>query len=76
MANIAVIQTYEVPGNTIDVVVNKIVAEPTDPAYDGTYFVEIPDGVMCDIGWIWDGVTFSDPTPPAQPEPIPDEEVI
>jgi len=76
----AVIQSYVVPNNTIDVVINKIVAEPTEQAPEGTYLVEVPDGVMCDIGWVWDGQNFTDPTPAPTPEPtpepMPDEEVI
>jgi hypothetical protein len=45
-----------------NVVVNKIVADAaTDIAPDGTYLVNIPDGVMCDIGWLWDGTNFVDP---------------
>lgn len=60
MANIAVVQISD------NVVINKIVAEPTAPAYDGTYFVEILDGVMCDMGWIWDGSVFINPNPPVE----------
>jgi len=45
-----------------NIVLNKIVADATiDPAPDGTYLVNIPDGVMCDIGWLWDGTNFVDP---------------
>lgn len=45
-----------------NIVLNKIVADAaTDPAPDGTYLVNIPDGVMCDIGWLWDGTNFIDP---------------
>jgi hypothetical protein len=45
-----------------NVVVNKIVADAaTDIAPDGTYLVNIPDGVMCDIDWLWDGTSFVDP---------------
>ena len=44
-----------------------IVADPdVDPPPDGTYFVPIPDGVPCNIGWVWDGTTFVDPNPPPE----------
>lgn len=58
MSNCAVVEI------TDNVVINKIVAEPTDTPPDGTYLVLIPDGVMCDIGWIWNGSEFIDPNPP------------
>lgn len=44
-----------------NVVINKIVAEPTDLAPDGTYLVLISDGVVCDIGWTWDKQNFIPP---------------
>lgn len=56
MSNCAVVQTSD------NVVVNKIVAEPTDLAPDGTYLVLIEDGVVCDMGWIWNGTEFVAPT--------------
>lgn len=52
MATCAVVRTED------NVVVNKIVAEPTNLAPDGTYLVLIPDGVMCDMGWVWNGTEF------------------
>lgn len=56
--------------NIIDnIVINKIVAEPTEPSQDGTYLIPC-DNVMCDIGWIWNGVEFIDPNPPAQVEEV------
>lgn len=57
MSNCAVVRSSD------NVVENKIVAEPTDLAPVGTYLVLIPDGVMCDIGWIWNGTDFIDPNP-------------
>lgn len=63
MSNCAVVR------NTDNIVVNKIVAEPTDLPPDGTYLVLIEDGVACDIGWVWNGVVFVDPNAP-QPEPV------
>jgi hypothetical protein len=58
MANCAVVR------DTDNIVVNKIVANPDNLPPEGTYLVLIQDGVMCDIGWLWDGVTFIDPNPP------------
>ena len=55
MANCAVVQLID------NVVVNKIVAEPTDLAPDGCYLVLIPDEVPCDMGWTWDGTNFIEP---------------
>ena len=61
MSNCAVCQLSD------GLVLNIIVADPTDPAYDGTQLIFIADGVMCDIGWTWDGTTFIDPTPDGAP---------
>jgi hypothetical protein len=68
MARIAVCQTSD------NVVVNVILAEVTDPAYPDTQFIEILDGVWCDIGAIWNGTDFTNPNPPPQEEVI--EETI
>lgn len=46
-----------------NIVINKIVAEPIDLAPDGTYLILIADGVICDIGWIWNGLEFINPNP-------------
>lgn len=51
MANCAVVQLSD------GVVINKIVAEPTDLPPMGCQLVLIDD-VMCDIGWVWDGAAF------------------
>ena len=40
------------------VVVNTIVAEPTDVPPEGCTLVEIP---FCSIGYIWDGKRFNPP---------------
>lgn len=58
MSNCAVVQSSD------NVVINKIVAELTDLAPIETYLVLIPDGIMCDIGWVWNGVEFVNPNPP------------
>jgi len=53
-----------------DVVVNVIVAPPTEPAQDGCYLVDISDGKFCNIGWVWNGTEFYDPNPQPFPEPV------
>lgn len=55
MSNCAVVQISD------NIVVNKIVADSTDVPPDGTMLVVIEDGVMCDIGWTWDGTNFIEP---------------
>lgn len=48
-------------------VTNIIIADPAiDQASDGCTLVALAYGMMCDIGWIWDGSTFTDPNPPPQ----------
>lgn len=43
-------------------VINIIMANTSDPAPSGCALVAVPDGVDCDIGWTWDGVsTFTAP---------------
>lgn len=54
MATCAVVQLSD------GVVINKIVAEPIDLPPMGCQLIPI-DGVMCDFGWIWDGVIFINP---------------
>lgn len=58
MSNCAVVQSSD------NVVINKIVAELTDLSPEGTYLVLISDGVMCDMGWTWNGTEFVNPNPP------------
>ena len=50
-----------------NVVVNIIVAPPTEPAQEGCYLVDVSDGKPCDIGWVWNGTNFYDPDPKPQP---------
>jgi hypothetical protein len=50
-------------------VVNIIMAVPSDPAQDGCQLVEVMNDQPCDIGWYWDGATFVDPNPPAPTPP-------
>lgn len=47
-------------------VVNVIVAEVTDLAPDGTFLVELQDGVGVNMGYVWDGGQFIDPNPPVE----------
>lgn len=49
-------------------VVNIIMAEPTDLAPEGCLLVGIEDGVFCDIGWFWDGSSFVDLNQQHQPD--------
>lgn len=58
MSNCAVVRL------TDNIVINKIVADPADLAPDGTQLILIPEGVMCDMGWIWNGTDFINPNPP------------
>lgn len=53
-----------------NIVVNIIVADPTDPPPDNCYLIDV-DNKPCDIGWIYDPATgeFS-PPPPPPPEPV------
>ena len=46
-----------------NIIVNRIVADVTDPAHDGHYFVEIPEGVHANIGWSYNGTEFVNPNP-------------
>ena len=41
-----------------NIVVNIIVAEPTDTPPTGCILVEIP---ICDVGYTWDGERFNPP---------------
>lgn len=47
-----------------NVVVNIIMAEPTDPAEEGCFLVGIADDMWCDIGYIWTGTEFIPPPEP------------
>jgi hypothetical protein len=51
MANCAVVDAN-------NIVVNMIVAEPTDTPPEGCTLVELP---FCDIGYTWDGKRFNPP---------------
>lgn len=46
-------------------VVNIIIAVPSDPAPIGCQLVEIMNGQPCDIGWYWTGTEFIPPEPVA-----------
>jgi hypothetical protein len=60
--NCAVCQLFD------GLVINIIVALPSDPAQDGCQLIEIMAGQECGIGWYWDGQTFFPPAP--EPEVI------
>ena len=42
-------------------VLNVIVASPSDPAPQGCQLIEIMTGQPCDIGWFWANNTFNGP---------------
>ena len=50
-------------------VVNIIVAQPSNEPQIGCKLIEIASGEPCDIGWGWNGSTFVNPSPP-----LPDAE--
>ena len=62
MARIAVVR------NSDNVCINIIIADVSDPASIGCFFIDI-DNINCDINWIYDPVIndFYDPNP-APPE--------
>jgi hypothetical protein len=45
------------------VVVNMIIAEPTDPAPEGCELILVPPGMPCSTGWVWNGTEFINPNP-------------
>lgn len=52
-----------------NIVVNLIMADPSvDSAPEGFSLHALPDDSPVSIGWLWDGVTFTDPSP--SPEPL------
>lgn len=50
-------------------VVNIIVAAPSDLAPDGCQLVEVMNEQLCDIGWFYDGMGFVNTTP-EEPNPV------
>jgi hypothetical protein len=56
MANCAVVDAN-------NLVVNIIVANPTDTPPEGCILIPL---YTCDIGWSWDGTTFNPPPQQAQ----------
>jgi len=46
-----------------ELVINLIVAAPSDPAQDGCQLIEVMNGVTCEIGWTWNGSIFVPPAP-------------
>lgn len=44
--------------DTNGIVVNIIMAEPTDLAPNECLLVGIEENIFCDIGWFWDGTSF------------------
>lgn len=59
MANCAVVRLSD------GLVINKIVAEPTDLAPNGCELIPYDDICpLCDFGWTWDGTEFIAPPTP------------
>jgi hypothetical protein len=44
-------------------VINLIIAEPTDEPPYGCQLIEVPEGTPCDLSWTWDGTQFIDSSP-------------
>jgi len=55
-ARCAVVQSAD------NVVVNIIVALPSDPVPDGCFLVEVMNGQDCNMGWVYDGANFVAPS--------------
>lgn len=47
-------------------VINIIIAVPSDLAPDGCQLVEVMNEQQCNIGWYYDGMNFIDPNPPEE----------
>jgi hypothetical protein len=56
--------------NNTNIVINTIVADISDVAPNNTYLIEIKDDMWCDIGYIWNGITFINPNPTLSEEII------
>lgn len=55
--------------NQHNIVVNIIMADPNvDPAPEGMTLIATD---TAGPGWVWDGESFTDPTPPSSPAPSP-----
>ncbi len=46
-------------------VVNIIIAMPSDEPQIGCELIEVASGEPCNIGWYWNGSMFVDPFPPS-----------
>jgi hypothetical protein len=44
-------------------VLNTIVATPSDVPPDDCQIIEVMNGQRCSIGWTWDGQNFIEPLP-------------
>lgn len=49
-----------------NLVINRIVAEVTDLPPQNCVLIELTDSRPCNIGWIWNGVSFDNPDPPQE----------
>jgi hypothetical protein len=57
-------------------VINIIIAHPSELAPDECQLVEIMNEQVCNTGWCYDGVTFSDPNPTVEEDYSFSEEAI
>jgi hypothetical protein len=46
------------------VVLNLIIASPTDPVPKDIILIEVPENMSVSLGWIWDGFIFINPEVP------------
>jgi hypothetical protein len=46
------------------VVLNLIIASPTDPVPEDIILIEVPEGTSVSLGWVWNGSIFINPEAP------------
>lgn len=44
-------------------VINIIVADVDDISPDGCVLIQVPEEAQCNLGWYWNGNTFTNPYP-------------
>lgn len=54
------------------IVLNTIVADSNYQVPEDKLLILIPEGIMCNIGWFWDGASFIDPNPPIADSSTPE----
>jgi hypothetical protein len=54
--------TAAVVNSQTNIVENTIIADAaTDTPADGMYLIDVPEGVVCSIGYLWNGNEFVPP---------------